>query len=143
MVHTILAAQRRRVSIHARRIAHWGERSSRGPYSEYCPAQSWTPSVNLCEHERHYCLIVELSGMAPDRIDLRVEDNVLVLSGDRPAPEPPDVSDLVCLHLMEIDHGAFCRALELPGDVDVEAIQAKYQGGYLWIRMPKKERRPA
>src|SRR5215213_8755257 len=43
----------------------------------------------------------------------------------------------VRIHLMEIDHGAFCREVELPQDVDRERISATYRNGMLWIELPK------
>ena len=42
------------------------------------------------------------------------------------------------VHLMEIDHGAFAREVELPHDVIKEGINAKYVDGLLWIELPKK-----
>jgi len=42
---------------------------------------------------------------------------------------------------MEIDHGRFCRKLNLPPDVDVDAsanLSASYGSGYLWIYLPRK-----
>jgi HSP20 family molecular chaperone IbpA len=38
---------------------------------------------------------------------------------------------------MEIDHGGFCREVELPEDVDRERIAANYRNGMLWIELPK------
>jgi len=127
-------------------MSRWAEDLLGPSGSRYCrdPDQVWAPAVNVCEHETHYCVTVELSGMSGSEIDLRVERGVLVVSGSRPAPEPPpehrERSDgPKSLHLMEINHGAFHRALELPPDVDVDAIEATYRTGYLWVRLPKKQ----
>jgi HSP20 family protein len=46
----------------------------------------------------------------------------------------------VRIHLMEIDHGSFCREVELPEDVDRERIAANYRNGMLWIELPKVTR---
>jgi HSP20 family molecular chaperone IbpA len=43
----------------------------------------------------------------------------------------------VRVHLMEIDHGGFCRDVELPEDVDRDKIRAHYRDGILWIEIPK------
>ena len=43
----------------------------------------------------------------------------------------------VRVHLMEIDHGAFSREVELPENVDQGKIIAAYRNGMLWIEMPK------
>ena len=42
----------------------------------------------------------------------------------------------VRIHLMEIDHGGFCREVELPEDVDKDRIAANYRNGMLWIELP-------
>jgi HSP20 family molecular chaperone IbpA len=39
---------------------------------------------------------------------------------------------------MEIDHGSFCREVELPHDVARDRISAVYRDGLLWIELPKK-----
>ena len=43
----------------------------------------------------------------------------------------------VRIHLMEIDHGSFCREVELPEDVDRDRIVANYRNGMLWVELPK------
>jgi HSP20 family molecular chaperone IbpA len=44
----------------------------------------------------------------------------------------------ISVHLMEIDHGAFCREVELPDDVHRDRIVASHRNGLLWIELPKK-----
>ena len=39
---------------------------------------------------------------------------------------------------MEIDHGSFCREVELPNDVANDKIIATHRNGLLWIELPKK-----
>jgi HSP20 family molecular chaperone IbpA len=39
---------------------------------------------------------------------------------------------------MEIDHGPFCREVELPADVAHEHVSATHLNGLLWIQLPKK-----
>ncbi|MDY6914556.1 MAG: Hsp20/alpha crystallin family protein [Planctomycetota bacterium] len=107
-------------------------------YRKYYPAESWTPAVNLYEGEADYCLVVDLAGVQADKIDLNVENDKMILSGRRETPHTGKAEGNLKLHLMEIDHGRFCRSLELPQDVDIDGIEATYRGGYLWVRMPKK-----
>jgi len=42
------------------------------------------------------------------------------------------------VHMMEIDHGAFFREVELPEHVAHSKIAAHYRNGMLWIELPKK-----
>ena len=109
-----------------------------GPsFQHYRPAENWQPAVNLCEHETFFCAIVELAGMKATDIDLRAEEGLLVLTGERALPGEKEAEGSVRLHLMEIDHGRFQRAIELPENVNIDAIEAFYRNGYLWIRIPK------
>ena len=52
-------------------------------------------------------------------------------------PEVDACSSGLRLHLMEIDHGAFRRTVNLPPDVNDGGISAEYRGGLLRIRLPK------
>ena len=109
-----------------------------GPnFRHYGHTDNWTPAINLCEHERYYCVVVDLAGVQAAKIDLRAEGGVLVLAGDRAMPSEPKSVGNVRLHLMEIDQGPFHREIQLPEGVDVDAIEAFYRNGYLWIRIPK------
>ena len=110
-------------------------------YRRYCPGEPWAPSINLYEGGKQYYMVVDLAGVVAEEIDLRVDEGFLLLSGSRATPTPPRPCGQVRLHLMEIDHGRFCRSVKLPPDADlsdVEAIDASYRSGLLWVRIPKR-----
>src|SRR5215204_2221045 len=48
------------------------------------------------------------------------------------------VVDLAGVDKEKIDHGTFCREVELPNDVDQDQIAASYQNGLLWVELPKR-----
>lgn len=100
--------------------------------------REWAPSVNLYEDAERFMVVVDLSGIKPEEIDLRVENDMLLLTGERATPRPEKHEGPCKTHLMEIDHGAFSRAVELPASVDVDRISARYCTGQLWVEMPKK-----
>ncbi|MGA3068507.1 MAG: Hsp20/alpha crystallin family protein, partial [Tepidisphaeraceae bacterium] len=94
---------------------------SRGYYSFY-PTESWTPNVNLYETDRSYVVCVDLAGVDKAKIEVEVIDGRLTLRGKRAVPVTPEnpsggQSARIRVHLMEIDHGAFARDVELPEDV--------------------------
>jgi HSP20 family protein len=120
-----------------RRMTRWVDNVLGQMHQKFCPVESWTPSVNLYESSNDYHIVVDLAGVQSDQIDLVVEQNVLTISGERPCPRHPVKGDCR-MRLMEIDHGPFCRKVQLPGDVDVDAIDARYRGGLLTIDLPKK-----
>lgn len=107
-------------------------------YHKYAAERGWTPSVNLYEDSSAYFVLVDLAGVDTGAIDLSVESDRLVLSGEREMPNPPSKEKRLRMHLMEIDHGRFQRALKLPPDVDAAEITASYRLGFLTIRLPKK-----
>ncbi len=150
MAHVTRLAARRDPMRSGARFGPRAERSVSHGYQEYRPARGWNPPANFCEYEDHYCLILELAGMSAEEIDLRIEParshrrgrtaGTLIVGGERRAPQSASSSDITCLHLMEIDHGPFMRALELPPDVDIDGVEATYRGGYLCIRIPRRQR---
>ena len=117
-------------------------------YFNFCPSETWTPSVNLYETAESYLVCADLAGVDKEKIDVEVVDQVLKLRGTRAVPtldelagsapgDAPREHRRVRIHLMEIDHGAFCREVELPEDVDKQRISANYRNGMLWIELPK------
>lgn len=104
--------------------------------------ESWTPSVNLYETAAGYLVCVDLAGVDKEKIDIEVADRRLRLRGTRVVPMQPQSADnehqeKIRVHLMEIDHGAFTRDVEIPSDADQHRISATYRNGLLWIEIPK------
>ena len=119
------------------------EQLSKGYYN-FLPSELFTPNVNLYETENDYHVCVDLAGVDKDKIDIVVVEQRLTIRGTRVVPTcpPPEGNDpeanRIRVHLMEIDHGAFAREVELPNDVEKDKITAKYNDGLLWIQLPKK-----
>lgn len=104
---------------------------------------SWTPRMNMYETDTHVIICLEIAGLDPDEIDLRLTDGVLQIEGSRGRPIIPDELadtlslDEVSVHTMEIDSGKFCRDVSLPAEIDTEETIASYRQGLLWIVAPK------
>jgi HSP20 family protein len=110
-----------------------------GPmFHEYRSSQAWQPAINIYEDPAGYCVVADLAGICTEEVDLRVEKGQLILSGQRPTPEPQTPERHFRMQLMEIDHGTFHRTLKLSEDIDADAISASYKSGFLWVRLPKK-----
>ena len=125
----------------ARHMGRWVNHVLGQQFSRFSPADGWSPAVNFYEDKDRYCVVVELAGVRAEEIDLRIEEGMMMISGQRDVPELPECSGSVRVHMMEIDHGRFCRKLNLPPDVDVDAsanLSASYGSGYLWIYLPRK-----
>lgn len=126
----------------SRQVNKMFDQMQRG-YSNFAPSETWQPSVNLYETDTGYVVCVDLAGVDKAKIDITVEHQSLRLRGHRVVPAQADGTqgDLkercTRVHLMEIDHGAFAREVELPMDVHKDKINAHYTDGLLWIELPK------
>jgi len=118
------------------------EQFNKGYYG-FMPSEVFTPNVNLYETDHEYQVCVDLAGVDKEKIDIVVIDNRLTIRGNRAVPPCPTrpcndrEAQKIRVHLMEIDHGAFAREVELPENVHKDKITAKYTDGLLWIQLPK------
>jgi len=138
MNRTIQTAEKEHFSAMARQMSKWVDQVFGHGYQKFCPGETWQPAVNVYEGDDHICVVAELAGVSIKDIELTVQDNVLALTGYRQAAGLTEANRGARLHLMEIDHGRFCRRLELPDRADVENISATFRNGYLWIKIPRK-----
>ena len=98
--------------------------------------ESWSPSVDIFETENEVVIKAELPGMESKDIDIKLENNVLVLRGDRRFEKETKNENY---HRVERSYGNFARSFSLPAFVDDSKVRAEYKNGLLRIVLPKKE----
>ncbi len=110
----------------------------RSPYrgDEGLATANWAPVVDIFETEKEIVLQAELPGMQEKDIDIKVEDNVLSVSGERRMEKEVKEENY---HRIERAYGSFNRSFTLPRTVDREGIKAAYKDGVLKVSLPKKE----
>lgn len=84
-----------------------------------------------------FLIRLDLPGVTADSIELTVEDNVLTIKADRPAPPP--VADGVEPVITERAYGTFARQVLLGTNLDTEHIRAEYEAGVLTVSIPVAE----
>jgi HSP20 family protein len=97
---------------------------------------TWAPAVDIYETENELVLRADLPGLTDKDIDVRVENNMLTLRGERKFEKKVSEDDYL---RVERSFGAFSRSFSLPNTVNTDAIQAEYTNGVLNVRMPKRE----
>ena len=98
----------------------------------------WQPATDVYETRADYFICFELAGTSPEAVEIEcLEQHRLRISGYRGNPRPEGESGPLSVHVMEIDHGPFRREVDLPEPVDINAVQATYDKGFLWVRLPK------
>ena len=97
---------------------------------------SWAPAVDIFEHEGNIVLKAELPGVDAKDVDIRVENNVLTLRGERKFDSEVKRDSY---HRVERSYGAFSRSFTLPTVVDTGNIKAEFKEGVLRVTLPKRE----
>ena len=75
-----------------------------------------------------------LAGVKPENVEITMEGDTLTISG-----EIPEALENVNYELKERYHGPFSRTLQLNTTIDVEHIEANFDGGVLTLTLPKSE----
>jgi HSP20 family protein len=96
----------------------------------------WSPLVDIFEDTEGVTLVVELPGVEPKGVDLKVEDGVLTVSGERKLEHEDKRQNY---QKIERWYGTFLRSFTLPPTVDVEHIRAEHKHGLLRVFLPRKE----
>ena len=107
-----------------------------GPFAANTSYGSWSPPVDIFERTDGLVIRAEIPGVQKDEIDVRIENNVLTLHGERRQEEGFDESNA---HRLERIYGSFTRSFSLPTSVDSTHISAAYRDGVLEIVLPKAE----
>src|SRR4249920_2895819 len=97
---------------------------------------AWSPAVDIYEKEGNIVLKAELPGIDPKDFDVRVENNILTLRGERRIEQEVQKESY---QRVERSYGAFTRSFTLPTVVDTEKIEAEFKDGVLRMTLPKKE----
>ncbi|MCZ7626694.1 MAG: Hsp20/alpha crystallin family protein [Candidatus Methylomirabilis sp.] len=96
----------------------------------------WSPAVDIFETPDSIVMKAELPGVSRDNIDIQVQDNSLMLKGERKFER--EVKEENYLRI-ERAYGAFHRAFNLPTDIQQDKIKAVFKDGVLEVTMPKAE----
>ena len=95
-------------------------------------ANIWSPPTDFYETEEAFVIKVEIAGMREEDFEVALEDNVLMISGNRPGS-----NERCAYYQMEIRSGKFEITVEMPAPVKVEMAVAEYKDGLLMINLPK------
>jgi HSP20 family protein len=98
--------------------------------------RTWAPAVDIFETDQNMVLKVELAGVDPKDVEVRVENNTLYLKGQRKTEKEVEEGKY---HHTERFFGSFARSFALPSSIDGEKVTAEYRDGILTLTLPKKE----
>jgi HSP20 family protein len=102
------------------------------PRTPHEPRSPWPP-VNAFETKESFVYTAEVPGLGQDDVSVTVEEDTLVLRGERKSEAPEGYE----VRLRERQSYAFTRKLPLPGRVDASGVEASLKDGVLTVTLPK------
>jgi len=96
---------------------------------------SFVPPVDVYEDEQGIRLKMEVPGIEEKDIDIRLENNLLTVRGQRKLEKETKEENY---HRIERSYGSFTRSFTLPNTVNPEEVKAGYSKGVLSISLGKK-----
>ena len=99
-------------------------------------SQNWTPEVSVFENDKLYTVTLDIPGVEKKNVNIEVEGSALIISGKREKVNEKDMS----LYYSQTRYGNFSRTFNLPEEINVEKIGAKYKNGTLVLTLPKMEK---
>jgi len=102
---------------------------------ESLTAGAFVPPVDIYEDEHSIQLKLEVPGIEQKNLDVKVENNVLTVSGERKFEKEEKEENF---RRVERRYGSFARSFTLPNTVNPEDVSADYNDGVLKIRLGKR-----
>lgn len=101
----------------------------------------WIPAMDVVEEDKASVVRMELPGIEPEKVTVRVEDGFLIVEGER-ARETVD-GDGGVARRRERRWGKFCRSVSLPRGAEADRVTAEFDKGILTVRIPRPELKKA
>ena len=94
----------------------------------------WAPQVEVFERGQNIVVRAELPGLNKDDVDVEVEDDALVIRGERHNDVEEEQEGY---YRSERSYGSFYRAIPLPDGIDPNACNATFKDGVLEVTLQK------
>ncbi len=98
-------------------------------------SETFMPLIEVQENEKGYSVRAELPGIKEEDINLSLNDNCLILEGEKRAERTQDDKNQF---RSEFKYGSFYRTIPFRFDVDDNNIEANFSGGVLTVSLRKK-----
>lgn len=95
---------------------------------------SWLPAFDITDGEDAVVLRGDVPGIPQEDIEVRIEDDVLTVRGERKRIEKVDG-----FARSERLFGKFERVFRLGDTIDADGVKASYADGVLELTLPKRE----
>ena len=97
--------------------------------------EGWRWGLDVADEDESIVVRAEAPGFDADDLDLRVEDNRLVLRASKKIETKDDKGNV-----QEYREQECYESVALPGGIDKENVDAKYHNGMLTVTLPKTDK---
>jgi HSP20 family protein len=104
------------------------------PLGTLARSSDFVPRLDLEEKDNEYVVTAELPGMDQKDIELSIEDDTLILKGEKKNESEDKGKNY---YRMERSYGSFQRAIALGEEIDTDNVKAGFSKGVLTINLPK------
>ena len=95
------------------------------------------PAAEVLDTETGFRITLELPGVTKESIDVKATDRSLVITAQRPVPDPGDSPSTPLLS--ELPYGTWSRSFRFPAGINREGLEAHYRDGLLTVTAPKAQ----
>lgn len=97
---------------------------------------AYQPDLEMKETNDEYIVRVDLPGIDKDKMDVKVQNGLLTISGERTI-EKEENNDQSGFYRTERSFGSFMRSVPLPADAAADRMTAEAANGVLTVHIPK------
>lgn len=94
------------------------------------------PGIELSETDDEIRVRAELPGMDEQDISVELEEDLLVIRGERKEEKETKKRNF---HVSELSYGSYRRTIPLPAGIDREKAKARFRRGVLTLSLPKTD----
>lgn len=99
-------------------------------------SEEWLPSIDVSETKDNLLIKAELPGMDAKDVNISISGNTLTIKGEKKKEEEEKDENYYCC---ERYSGSFQRVFQLPANVQIDKVEARFDKGVLNIMLPKVE----
>lgn len=103
---------------------------------ESSEGMSFVPAAELHETPESITLRMEVPGVEPKDLDVKVTAEAVAIQGERKSEIKHDDKGM---HRSEFRYGSFRRVIPLPARIQNDKVQAEFKHGVLHLTLPKAE----
>ena len=100
------------------------------------PARMFVPATDIFETEEALTVILEMPGVDKDKVDVKVENDVLTIEGWIDFSRYEGLQPVYT----EYNIGSYARSFQLSSKIDQDRISAELRDGVMTLVLPKSEK---